>query len=174
MEKVVKAVKPAYEGFWHQSDSDILSRLNEAAKKLKDRHTGMKQNTIEKAHQQEDQVTPTSKCVTCDCPIGHHLLECSKDTLQDGSEKIVQEVPVEPLTGLPKIVHPFPAVRPQTLLMSPPSVPANFSVRINQVAKMRTSLPSEEAQLVAAMATQPQVIVQKLTPEEIKNLSSSA
>ena len=42
MEKVVKTVKPAYEGFWHQNDSDILNRLNEAAKKLKDRCAEMK------------------------------------------------------------------------------------------------------------------------------------
>ena len=47
MEKVVKTAKPAYEGFWHQNDSDILNRLNEAAKKLKDRHAEMKQDTIE-------------------------------------------------------------------------------------------------------------------------------
>ena len=31
MVKVVKTVKPAYEGFWTQNDSDILSQLNEAA-----------------------------------------------------------------------------------------------------------------------------------------------
>ena len=37
MEKVAKSVKPAYEDFWQESDRDTLARLNEAAKKLKDR-----------------------------------------------------------------------------------------------------------------------------------------
>ena len=45
MEKVVKTVKPAYEGFWCQNDSNILNRLNEAAKKLKDRHAGTNSRT---------------------------------------------------------------------------------------------------------------------------------
>ena len=159
MEKVVKTVKPAYEGFWHQNDSDILNRLNEAAKKLKDRHAEMKQDIIEGAHQQEDQVTPSDKCVTCNCPIGQHLLECSKNTLQHELEEIIHEVPVEPLTGPPKIVHPFPVTRPQTLLMPPPSVPANFTVKLNKVAKMKTGPTSNETKMVAAMTTQPQVMI---------------
>ena len=124
MEKVVKTVKSTYEGFWLQNDSDILNRLNEAAKKLKDRHAEMKQNTTKGGHQQEDQVTPSDKCDTCKLPIGQHLLECSKDTLQHELEEIIHEVPVEPLTGPSKIVHPFPVKRPQTLLMPPhPSQP---------------------------------------------------
>ena len=61
MEKVVKTVKPAYEGLWHQNDSDVLNRLDEAAKKLKDRCAEMKQDIIRGAHQQEDQVTPSDK-----------------------------------------------------------------------------------------------------------------
>ena len=51
MEKVVKTVKPVYEGFWHQKDSDILNRLNEAAKKLKDRHAEMKKDAIHETSQ---------------------------------------------------------------------------------------------------------------------------
>ena len=173
MEKVVKTVKPVFEGFWHQNDSDILNRLNEAAKKLKDMCTGMKQDIIKGAHQQEDQVTPFDKCVKCNLPIGQHLLECSKKTLQHELEEIINEVPVEPLTGPPKIVHPFPAIRPQNMLMPPPSVPANFTVNLNKVAKMKTSPTSDEAKMVAAMTTQPQVMIWKLSPEEIQSLSSS-
>ena len=82
MENVVKTVKPAYEGFWHQNDSDILNRLNEAAKKLKDRCTEMKKDAINGTSQQEDPVTPSDKCVTCNCPVEQHLLECSKNTSQ--------------------------------------------------------------------------------------------
>ena len=75
--------------------------------------------------------------------------------------------------GLPKIVHPFPATRPQTLLMPPPSVPANFMVKLNKVAKMKTGPPHNETKMLAAMTTQPQVVIQKLSPEEIQSLTSS-
>ena len=133
MQKVVKTVKPVYEGFWHQNDSDILDRLNKAAKKLKDRHAEMEKDIIKGAHQQEDQVTPSDKCVTCNHPIGQHMLECSKNTLQHELEEIIQ--------NRPKIVHPFPMKGPQTPLMPLPSVPANFSVKLNKVAKMKMALP---------------------------------
>ena len=92
MEKVVKTVKPAYEGFWHQNDSDILNRLNEAAKKLKDRCAEMKKDTINGMSQQEDPVTPSDKCVTCNHPIEQHLLACSKNTLQHDLKEIIHEV----------------------------------------------------------------------------------
>ena len=150
-----------------------LYRLNEAAKKLKDRHAEMKKDTIKGTHQQEDQVTPSDKCVTCNLPIEQHLLECSKNTLQHDLKEIIHEFPVESLTGPPKIVHAFPATRPQTLLMSPPPVPANFTVKLNKVAKMKTGPTSNEAKMVATMTTQPWVIIQKLSPEEIQSLSSS-
>ena len=119
----------------------------------------MKQDTIKGTHQQEDQMTPSDKCVTCNHPIGQHLLECSKNTLQHELEEIIHEVPVEPLTGPPKIVHPFPATRPQTLLMPPPSIPANFTVKLNKVAKMKSGSASNEAKMVATMTTQPQVMI---------------
>ena len=159
METVVKTVKPADEGFWHQNDSDILNKLNEAAKKLKDRHAEMKKDTINESSQKEDQVSPSDKCFTCHHPVGHHLLKCSKTTLQHDLKEIMHEVPVEPLKGAPKIVHPFSATRPQTLLMPPPSVPANFTVKLNKVTKMKTDSASTKAKMVTAMATQPQVMI---------------
>ena len=66
--RLSKLSKPVYEGFWHQNDSDILIRLNKAAKKLKDRHAEMKKDTINKTSQKEDQVSPSDKCFTCHCP----------------------------------------------------------------------------------------------------------
>ena len=57
MEKVAKSVKPAYEGFWQESNRDILVRLNEAAKKLKDRQAEMKNNAKEQNDKAEDSVS---------------------------------------------------------------------------------------------------------------------
>ena len=87
------------------------------------------------------------------------------------TEEIIHEVPVEPLTDLLKIMHPLAAIRPQNLLMSPPSVPAKFTVKLNKVARMKTGPTSDEAKMVAVMTTQPQVMIRKLSPEEIQSLS---
>ena len=38
---------------------------------------------------------------------------------------------------------------------------------------MKTGPTSDEAKMVAAMTTQPQVMIQKMSPEEIQSLSSS-
>ena len=126
MEKVTKTVKPVYEGFWHKNDNDILNRLNEAAKKLRDRWAEMKKDATNQTSQTEDQVSPSDECFTCQHPVGHNLLKCDKDTLQQDLKEALHEIPVEPLTSPPKIVHPFPATRSQTLLMPPPFVPANL------------------------------------------------
>ena len=174
MEKVAKTVKLVYEGFWHENDSDIVNRLNEAARKLKDRQAGMKKDAISLTSQIEDQMSPSDECMSCHCPVGHHLLECGKDTLQQDLKETVHEIPVEPLTGPPKIVHPFPANKPQTLLMPLPLVPANFPIKLNKVTKMKTGSASTKTKMVSAMVTQSQVRIQKLSPEEVQSLSSSA
>ena len=36
LEKITKTVKPIYDGFWHDKDKDILARLDQAARKLKE------------------------------------------------------------------------------------------------------------------------------------------
>ena len=133
----------------------------------------MKQDNLAQDHQQEDHVTASDKCVTCNCPIGHHLLECSKDTLQHDLKETLHEVPVEPLTGPPKIVYPLLVTKSQTLMIPPPSVPAKFTVKLNKVAKIKTGPPHNETKMLATITTQPHVMIQKLSPEDIKSLSTS-
>ena len=77
----------------------------------------MKKDTINPTSQTEDQVSPSDKCIACYHPVGHHLLECDNDTLLQDLKETLHEIPVEPLIGPPRIVHPFPANRHQTLLM---------------------------------------------------------
>ena len=71
----------------------------------------------------------------------------------------------------PKIVHPFPEIGPQTLLPPPPGVPANFSVKLNSIAKMHTGPPPKEAHM---LTTLPKVMIKRMSPEEIQNHTSSA
>ena len=93
-------------------------------------------------------------------PMGHHVLECSKETLQDTLKEVIC-TPVEPLTGPPKIVHPFPEVTPRTLLPPPPGILANFSVKLNSIDKMHTGPPPKAAQMLTTLTTQPKVIIKR-------------
>ena len=72
--------------------------------------------------------------------------------------------PVEPMTCPPDIVHPIPSTSSQM----PPDVPANFSTKLNKVAKMRTGPICYKAKLVDAMTTRPRVILQRLPIQDIK------
>ena len=93
--------------------------------------------------QVEDQVSPTAGCVSCHQPVGHHLLKCSRDTLQQELTEAVHEVPAKPLKAPPKVVHPFPRDT-KFQLMPPPIVPVKFSVRLNKVAMMKTGPPIQK------------------------------
>ena len=171
---MTKTVKPIYEGFWYNSDQDILARLDQAARKLKEKRAAQLQD-----NQEDDTAMPVTpnlekSCSLCDEPIGHHVLQCSKETLQDTLKEVIHSTPVEPLMGPPKIVHPFPEVGPQTLLPPPPGIPANFSVKLNSIAKMHTGPPPKEAQMLTALTTQPKVMLKRMSPEEIWNHTSSA
>ena len=73
-------------------------------------------------------------------------------------------IPVEPMTSPPDIVHPIPS----TPSPKSPDVPANFSTKLNRVAKMRTGPICYKAKLVNALTTRPRVILQRLPVQDIK------
>ena len=64
-------------------------------------------------------------------------------------------IPVEPMTSPPDIVHPIPS----TSSKMSPDVPANFSTKLNKVAKMRTGPICYKAKLVNELTTRPRVIL---------------
>ena len=47
LKKMTKTVKPIYEGFWYNSNQDILARLDQAARKLKDKRAAQLQDSQE-------------------------------------------------------------------------------------------------------------------------------
>ena len=71
--------------------------------------------------------------------------------------------PVEPMTCPPDIVHPIPSTPSQM-----PEVPANFTTKLNKVAKMRTGPICYKAKLVDAISIRPRVIFQRLPSQDIK------
>ena len=88
----------------------------------------------------------------------------SKDSLTQKYLDRPLTFPVEPMTCPPDIVHPIPS----SSLQMPPDVPANFSTKLNKVAKMRTGPICYKAKLVDAMTTRPRVILQRLPIQDIK------
>ena len=166
LEKIAKVAKAIYDGFWCDRDQDIIDRLDQAAKRLKEKRAAQLQD---KEDNTATLVTPNleKSCSLCDEPIGHLVLQCSKETLQDTLKDVINRTPVEPLTGPPKIIHPFPEIGPQTLLPPPPGIPVNFSVKLNSVTKMHTGPPPKEAQMLTALTTQPKVMLKRMSPEEI-------
>ena len=145
LEKIAKVAKPIYDGFWCDRDQDIIDRLDQAAKRLKEKRAAQLQDN--KEDDTAILVTPNleKSCSLCDEPIGHHVPQCSKETLQDTLKDVINGTPVQPLTGPPKIIHPFPEIGLQTLLPPPPGILVNFSVKLNSITKMHTGPPPKEA-----------------------------
>ena len=112
LKKMTKTVKPIYEGFWYNSDQDILARLDQASKKLKETRSAQLQDNQENENAMPATPSLVKSYSLSDEPIGHHVLECFKETLQETLKEVIHSTPVEPLTGPPKIVHPFPEVSP--------------------------------------------------------------
>ena len=78
-----------------------------------------------------------------------------------GDNDTLVTIPVEPMTSPPDIIHPIPS----TSSSQSPDVPANFSTKLNRVAKMRTGPICYKAKLVQAITTKPRVILQRLPLE---------
>ena len=75
------------------------------------------------------------------------------------------QISVEPLQGPSKISAPFSVKkRPPTFTDATSICPANFSVSLDRLARMKIGPTSNEAKLIAAMTNQPQVKLPKTVP----------
>ena len=110
LEKVTKTVKPVYDGFWCDRDQDTINRLDLAARKLKEKRAAQLQDNKEDDTATHDTSNLGRSCSLCHEPLGHHVLQCTRENLQDTLKEAVHSTPVEPLTGPPKIVHPFSVI----------------------------------------------------------------
>ena len=72
LEKITKVVKPIYDGFWCDRDQDIIDRLDQAAKRLKEKRAAQLQDNKE-----DDTAVPATSslgrsCSLCNEPIGQY------------------------------------------------------------------------------------------------------
>ena len=171
LSRIADTVNPVIDDdYWKKRrESNIYLRLDMAAQKLKE---WQKAERSKEDPPEESQENPQAK------DSGHAHKEdliCLDQATQvptgskDSSpQKYLEErpltFPVEPMTCPPDIVHPIPS----SSLQMPPDVPANFSTKLDKVAKMRTGPICYKAKLVDAMTTRPRVILQRLPIQDIK------
>ena len=83
------------------------------------------------------------------------------------------KIPVEPVTlqtGPPKVIPPTPYSE-HDLTAPPPQILTKFRIKLKSVAKMRTGPPPQKAKMLADLVTGPKLIIWKLTPKEVQELT---
>ena len=76
-----------------------------------------------------------------------------------------------PQTGPPKVIPPMAYSKHDITVPLSLEILANFSIQLKSVAKMRTGPPLQKAKMLVDLVTRPKLIVKKLTPDEVQELS---
>ena len=90
LETVTKTVKPVYDGFWCNRDQDSIDRLDLATRKLKEKRAAQLQDNKEDDTAIQDTSNIGRSCSLCDEPLGHHVLQCTRENVQVTLKKVHQ------------------------------------------------------------------------------------
>ena len=171
---MIPKATPVYEGFWKNSDLDILARLNVASEELKAKRKTQKETPKESSPNGQNEIDEIDvEDPHPDRPESPSLQTSTQDDLRDNLEDTMSNVPVEPVTpqtGPPKVI-PLTPYSEHDLVVPPPQILTNFRIKLKSVAKMRTGPPPQKAKLLVDLVTRPKLIIKKLTPEEVQELS---
>ena len=107
---MIPKATPVYEGFWKNSDSDILSRLDVASEELKSKRRSTQKETPEESspNGQDKLGIEDPHPNRLESPS---LLTSTQNNLRDNLEDAMSHVPMEPVTpqtGPPKVIPPMP------------------------------------------------------------------
>ena len=83
-------------------------------------------------------------------------MESTQNDLQDNLKDAISSVPVEPMTpqtGPPKVIPPMPYSKHDVMVPPPLGIPANFSIKLKSVAKMRTGPPPQKTKMLVDLVT---------------------
>ena len=170
---MIPKATPVYEGFWKNSDVDILSRLDAASEELKSKRRSktQKETPEESSPNGQDEIDEIDvEDPHPNRPETPSLLMSTRDSLED----TMSNAPVEPVTsqtGPPKVIPPMPYSE-HDIMVPPPQIPTNFRIKLKSVAKMRTGPPPQKAKMLVDLVTQPTLIIKKLTPRKSRNCPS--
>ena len=170
---MIPKATPVYKGFWKNSDVDILLRLDAASEELKAKRKTKKETPEESSPNGQDKIDVEDPHP--DRPESPSLLMSTQNDLRDNLEDTMSNIPMEPVTpqtGPPKVIPPTPYSE-HDLVVPPPQIPTNVRIRLKSVAKMKTGPPPQKAKMLVDLVTRPKLIIKKLTPEEVQELSLS-
>ena len=172
---MVNKATPVYEGFWRDNDSDILSRLDAASKKLKEkRGSAQEEAHDEPSPNEQDELDTEDPHPSNPESPSSQLMESTQNDLRDNLKDAISSIPVEPMTpqtGPPKVIPPMPYSKHDVMVPPPLGIPANFSIKLKSVAKMRTGPPPQKTKMLIDLVTRPKLLIKKLTPDEIQEMS---
>ena len=172
---MIDKATPVYEGFWRDNDSDILSRLDAASEKLKEKKgSTQKEAPDESSLNEQDGLNAEDPHPSK--PESLSLLMSTWNDLRDNLKDAISSISVEPMTpqtGPPKVIPPMPYSEHDITVPPPLQILANFSIKLKSVAKMRTGPPPQKAKMLVDLVTQPKLTIKKMTPKEVQELSLS-
>ena len=169
---LIPKVAPMYEAFWKKSDMDILLRLDAASEELKAKRGNNQKKTPEESTPEEQNKIDTEDPHP-DRPVSSAIQTSTQNDLRDNLKDTISNVPMEPVTpqtGPPKVIPPTPYSE-HDFIATPPQIPTNFRIKLKSVAKMRTGPPPQKAKMFVDLVTGPKLIIWKLTPEEVQELT---
>ena len=140
LSKIADRVNPVIdEDYWKKRrESNILLRLNMAAQKLKEWQKAEDKEGLPEESQEDPQAKDSGHTHKEDLICLDQAAQVPDGSKDSSPQKHLEErplnFPVEPMTCPPDIVHPIPS----SSLQMPLDVPANFSTKLNKVAKIRT------------------------------------
>ena len=171
---MIPKATPVYEGFWRNSDLDILARLDAASEELKAKRKTQKETPKESSPNGQNKINEIDvEDPHPNRPESTSLQTSTQDDLRDNLEDTMSTIPMEPVTpqtGPPKVIPPTPYSE-HNLMVPPPQILTNFRIKLKSVAKMRTGPPPQKAKVLVDLVTQPKLFIKKLTPKEVKELS---
>ena len=125
----------------------FLLRLDAASEKLKDKR-GRTQKEAPDESSPNEQDEPDAEDSHPSRPESPSLLTSTRNDLRDNLKDAIN-IPVEPMTpqtGPPKVIPPMPYSEHDVMVPPPLEIPANFSIKLKSVVKMRTGPPTTESQ----------------------------
>ena len=152
---MIPKATPVYEGFWKNSDVDILSRLDAASEELKSKRKSKTQKkTLEESSPNgQDEIDVEDPHPNR--PESPSLLMSTWNDLRDNLEDTISNIPMEPVipqTGPPKVIPPTPYSE-HDIMVPPPQIPTNFRIKLKSVVKMRTGPPPQKAKMLVDLVT---------------------
>ena len=152
---MIPKATPVYEGFWKNSDVDILSRLDAASEELKSKRRSKTQKEIPEESSPSGQDEIDVEDPHPNRPEFPSLLTSTQNHLRDNLEDTMSNIPMEPVTpqtGPPKVIPPMPYSE-HNITVPPPLIPTNFRIKLKSVAKMRTGPPPQKAKMLVDLVT---------------------